>query len=190
MAYYPRLRDLREDADLTQDELVKQLGMHKTTYTNYEQGKREPPFELIIRLAKLYGVSIDYIAGIANAIFLAGGIFMRKKWWGLLGGFGAGVINGLLGAGGGMVVVPLLSALGVRGKKSHATALMVIVPLSLVSAVLYLVQGRVTVMDALPWLPGSLLGAYLGSRLMPKISTGWLKLVFGGLMLWGGIRLL
>ena len=78
----------------------------------------------------------------------------------------------------------------VRGKKSHATALMVIVPLSLVSAILYLVQGRVTVMDALPWLPGSLLGAYLGSRLMPKISTGWLKLVFGGLMLWGGIRLL
>ena len=109
---------------------------------------------------------------------------------GTLGGFGAGVINGLLGAGGGMVVVPLLSALGVRGKKSHATALMVIVPLSLVSVVLYLVQGRVTVMDALPWLPGSLLGAYLGSRLMPKISTGWLKLVFGGLMLWGGIRLL
>mgnify|MGYP000599155691 FL=1 len=109
---------------------------------------------------------------------------------GTLGGFGAGVINGLLGAGGGMVVVPLLSALGVRGKKSHATALMVIVPLSLVSAILYLVQGRVTVMDALPWLPGSLLGAYLGSRLMPKISTGWLKLVFGGLMLWGGIRLL
>lgn len=43
MAYYPRLRDLREDADLTQDELVKQLGMHKTTYTNYEQGKRNRP---------------------------------------------------------------------------------------------------------------------------------------------------
>ena len=48
---------------------------------------------------------------------------MHKKWWGTLGGFGAGVINGLLGAGGGMVVVPLLSALGARGKKSHATAL-------------------------------------------------------------------
>jgi uncharacterized membrane protein YfcA len=126
----------------------------------------------------------------SKCYFLGGGVFMHKKWWGTLGGFGAGVINGLLGAGGGMVVVPLLSALGVRGKKSHATALMVIVPLSLVSAILYLVQGRVTVMDALPWLPGSLLGAYLGSRLMPKISTGWLKLVFGGLMLWGGIRLL
>lgn len=66
MSYYPRLRDLREDMDLTQDQLVKILEMHKTTYTNYEQGKREPPFELIIKLAKLYNVSIDYIAGITD----------------------------------------------------------------------------------------------------------------------------
>lgn len=66
MQYYPRLRDLREDMDYTQDQLVKILNMHKTTYTNYEQGKREPPFELIIKLAKLYNVSIDYIAGITD----------------------------------------------------------------------------------------------------------------------------
>ena len=66
MQYYPRLRDLREDMDLTQDELVKILNMHKTTYTNYEQGKREPPFDLIIKLAKLYNVSIDYITGLTN----------------------------------------------------------------------------------------------------------------------------
>ena len=65
-SYYPRLRDLREDADLTQEALVKKLGMHKTTYTNYEQGKREPPFALIIRLAELYNVTIDYIAGFTN----------------------------------------------------------------------------------------------------------------------------
>lgn len=68
MRYYPRLRDLREDADLTQDQLVKILGMHKTTYTNYEQGKREPPFELIIRLAVFYNVSIDYIAGLTDTV--------------------------------------------------------------------------------------------------------------------------
>ena len=66
MSYYPRLRDLREDADLTQTQLVERLGMHKTTYTNYEQGKREPPFELIIRLARFYRVSIDYIAGLTD----------------------------------------------------------------------------------------------------------------------------
>lgn len=66
MQYYPRLRDLREDMDLTQDQLVEILKMHKTTYTNYEQGKREPPFELIIKLAKLYNVTIDYIAGLTD----------------------------------------------------------------------------------------------------------------------------
>ena len=51
--YYPRLRDLREDADLSQTALVNELGM-------------EPPFSLIIRLAKRYNVSIDYIAGLTN----------------------------------------------------------------------------------------------------------------------------
>lgn len=66
MAYYQRLRDLREDSDLTQNQLVSILKMHKTTYTNYEQGKREIPFELVIRLAKLYNVSLDYIAGITD----------------------------------------------------------------------------------------------------------------------------
>lgn len=64
--YYPRLRDLREDKDLTQEELVKILSMHKTTYTNYEQGKREIPFNLAIRLAEFYNVSLDYIAGLTN----------------------------------------------------------------------------------------------------------------------------
>ena len=66
MAYYRRLRDLREDNDLTQNLLVELLGMHKTTYTNYEQGKREIPFELAIRLAKIYNVSLDYIAELTD----------------------------------------------------------------------------------------------------------------------------
>ena len=66
LMYYRRLRDLREDHDMTQDELVSKLGMHKTTYTNYEQGKREIPFALVIRLAQMYNVSIDYIAGLAD----------------------------------------------------------------------------------------------------------------------------
>ena len=62
--HYRRLRDLREDHDLTQDQLVAILQMPKTTYTNYEQGKREIPFALVIRLAEFYNVSINYIAGI------------------------------------------------------------------------------------------------------------------------------
>ena len=64
--HYRRLRDLREDHDLTQDQLVAILQMPKTTYTNYEQGKREIPFCLAIRLATLYNVSLDYIAGLIS----------------------------------------------------------------------------------------------------------------------------
>ena len=64
--HYRRLRDLREDHDMTQDELVHVLDMHKTTYTNYEQGKRELPFALAIRLAQLYNVSLDYLAGLSD----------------------------------------------------------------------------------------------------------------------------
>ena len=63
MPYYRRLRDLREDHDLTQSQLVEQLGMHKTTYTNYEQGKRDLPLSVAIRLADFYHVSLDYLAG-------------------------------------------------------------------------------------------------------------------------------
>lgn len=66
VVFYPRLRDLREDHDLTQEQLVTLLQIHKTTYVNYEQGKREIPFALVIRLAKLYNVSIDYIAGLSS----------------------------------------------------------------------------------------------------------------------------
>lgn len=66
MVYYKRLRDLREDHDLTQTELVQKLNMHKTTYTNYEQGKRDLPLAVAIKIAKFYNVSLDYLAGLSN----------------------------------------------------------------------------------------------------------------------------
>ncbi len=68
MGYYPRLRDLREDNDLSIRKLADLLHMQKTTYHNYETGARELPFELAITLAKMYGVSLDYIAGLTNDI--------------------------------------------------------------------------------------------------------------------------
>lgn len=66
MQYYGRIRDLREDEDLTQEQLVKRLGMHKTTYTNYEQGKHTVPLEFAVTLADFYDVSLDYLAGRTN----------------------------------------------------------------------------------------------------------------------------
>ena len=63
MQHYQRIRDLREDRDLTQEALCKQLYMHKTTYTNYEQGKHSVPLDFAVTLAEFYNVSLDYIAG-------------------------------------------------------------------------------------------------------------------------------
>lgn len=61
---YQRIRDLIEDADLSQKELAEKLGLYTTTYARYEQGKQELPFYLAIELAKFYNVTLDYIAGI------------------------------------------------------------------------------------------------------------------------------
>lgn len=66
MQHYHRIRDLREDSDLTQETLCQKLYMHKTTYTNYEQGKHTVPLDFAVTLADFYDVSLDYIAGRTN----------------------------------------------------------------------------------------------------------------------------
>lgn len=63
---YQRIRDLREDADLSQRGIAEKLNMHKTTYYNYESGLREPPFNIAINIAKFHNVSLDYLAGLTN----------------------------------------------------------------------------------------------------------------------------
>ena len=113
---------------------------------------------------------------------------MKRKILGFLGGVAAGLLNGLLGAGGGMIAVPLLEALGVEGKQAHATSLAVIVPLSLVSAGVYWARGWVSPGEALVFLPGGLLGALLGAKLLARANTAWVKGGFALLLLWGAAR--
>lgn len=66
MAYYPRIRDLREDSDKTQAELAKYLGTTAQYYGLYEKGVNEISFERAIMIAKFYNVSLDYLAGLTN----------------------------------------------------------------------------------------------------------------------------
>lgn len=66
MQIYQRIRDLREDADKTQREVADDLGMWLTTYRNYENGERVPPFDVMIKIALYYNVSLDYLAGLKN----------------------------------------------------------------------------------------------------------------------------
>lgn len=67
-----RLRDLREDADLKQENIASALGMKQQQYSEYERGKREMPMRIYIQIAKYYNVSLDYIAGLTND---------KRKFW-------------------------------------------------------------------------------------------------------------
>lgn len=66
MYIYQRLKDLREDCDLTQKEIANQLNTSQKQYSRWETGEYEIPFHYVIKLAKYYNTSIDYIAGITN----------------------------------------------------------------------------------------------------------------------------
>ena len=61
MGYYKRLCDLREDHDLTQRQLAAMLGLTQPQYFRYEQGYRDLPTDILIRLADLYDTTTDYI---------------------------------------------------------------------------------------------------------------------------------
>ncbi len=60
---YKRIRDLREDRDMTQTQIAKMLGMSQTGYSKYETGENDIPTEILIKLARYYGTSIDYLLG-------------------------------------------------------------------------------------------------------------------------------
>lgn len=60
---YKRIRDLREDNDLNQTQIAKMLGMSQTGYSKYETGENDIPTSVLIKLARYYNVSIDYLLG-------------------------------------------------------------------------------------------------------------------------------
>lgn len=61
-----RLKDLREDKDLYQEDIAKYLNITQPQYSLYESGIRAIPIELLIKLAKYYNVSLDYLTGISS----------------------------------------------------------------------------------------------------------------------------
>ena len=106
-------------------------------------------------------------------------------------GGAAGVANGLLGAGGGMLLVPLLRLFRLADDRElFASAIAVMLPVSLVSFLIYLLHGAVEPLQALPYCLGGLAGGLLGGLFYQKIPTLWLHRALGILILWGGIRLL
>lgn len=63
---YPRLRNLREDKDLSQTEMAKIIGMSQTGYSKYETGENDIPTSILIKLARYHHTSVDYLLGLTN----------------------------------------------------------------------------------------------------------------------------
>lgn len=108
-----------------------------------------------------------------------------------LAGLAAGAINGLFGAGGGMLLVPLLgNSPEISDEEIFPCSISVILPVSIVSAVVSGLSGRLSLADALPFLPGSALGGLAAGLWGRKIPTVWLHRGLGILIVAGGIRYL
>ncbi|MDD6395383.1 MAG: helix-turn-helix transcriptional regulator [Firmicutes bacterium] len=63
---YRRIRDLREDSDLTQMQMAQALNCSQQVYSNYELGQRDIPTDILIKMAKFHDVSVDYLIGLTD----------------------------------------------------------------------------------------------------------------------------
>lgn len=117
---------------------------------------------------------------------------MQKKWIRYaITGAAAGFVNGLFGAGGGMILVPLLVKFcKVEDKKAFASAISIILPLCLVSIATYYIKNVFPLQAALPYLIGGLVGGTIGGILFKKVSVPFLHKALGLIILWGGLKLL
>lgn len=107
---------------------------------------------------------------------------------GVAAGLAAGAVNGLFGAGGGMVLVPLLGWLTkMEDDEIFASSLSIILPICIVSLVS---SQSIAWHEALPWLPGSALGGLLAGLWGKKIPVKWLHRGLGIFIVWGGLRYL
>ena len=113
-----------------------------------------------------------------------------KKWLMPLSGLFIGFVNGFFGGGGGMLLVPAFKFIGgLDQKKSQATAIAVILPLSLVSALVYTSKGIFDIPVGFSAGLGVVAGGLLGACLLKKLSNKTLSIIFYFLMLAAGIRM-
>lgn len=117
---------------------------------------------------------------------------MKRKMTGyIVAGAGAGVINGLFGAGGGMVLVPLLRTLtDSEDRDIFSTSIAIILPICLVSLTATALHDPIPWQEAFPYMLGSGMGGWLAARYGNRIPVLWLHRGLGILILWGGIRYL
>jgi len=114
---------------------------------------------------------------------------MKRSVGAGIAAFGAGALNGLFGAGGGMVLVPLMSLLtDLDEDKMFGTSVIILLPICVISLLFTNGWETFSFQQALPYLLGSAAGGVLAGIFGKKIPTLWLHRALGILIVWGGIR--
>ena len=116
---------------------------------------------------------------------------LKEKLYMALTGAMTGLANGFFGGGGGMLVVPMLVFfLKMPPKKAHATAILIILPLTVVSGIIYSVYGNFDLAVGLPAGLGVVAGGVAGALLLKRIRNKWLSRIFAVIILIAGVKLL
>lgn len=115
----------------------------------------------------------------------------KQRLWCAVSGALAGLANGFFGGGGGMILVPLLTAkCGLTQRQSFANSVLIILPLCVFSSVIYLFRGSLDLAIALPYLLSGFLGGWLGGKLFKGLNMNVLRRVFALFILYGGVKAL
>ena len=112
-------------------------------------------------------------------------------WILLIIGLFIGFVNGFWGGGGGMICVPTLTLiLGLEEKQAHATTILIMLPLSIASFVVYMIKGGIDFNLAINITIGFVIGGVIGALILNKINNIVLQLIFAFVIILGGVKLL
>ncbi len=116
---------------------------------------------------------------------------MTDKMKNGIAGAAGGLVNGAFGGGGGMVLLPLLTKWSsLKPRSAFATCVAIILPMCCVSTAVYLFQVRPDLWQVLPYLAGGVAGGIVSGLTFEKVPVRVLKLLFGGFLLYAGVRYL
>lgn len=108
-----------------------------------------------------------------------------------ISGAAAGIINGFFGGGGGMALVPLYTQwLGLEYRQALATSVCTILPLCVVSSIVYFLRRALDLKSAIPYLVGGLIGGIISGVIFKRVPIGVLRKAFALLIIYGGIKAL
>ena len=115
----------------------------------------------------------------------------QQIWLPLVVGLMIGFINGFCGGGGGMICVPALSyILKLEDKMAHATTIFIMLPLSIASLIVYLLNGSMEWNLALPVSIGFAVGGFIGALILNKINNVVLQVIFAFVIILGGVKMI